>query len=77
MSKKNEIAKNLTFAAGGTALAAQRAVNTTSEAVRRMHPAFLAVAGGVVGGALVAPLLVNGNEVHDDSLYSRMFKRNQ
>ena len=77
MFKKNDIAKNLTFAVGGAALAAQYAVDTTTEAVKKTHPAILAVAGGIVGGAIVAPLLVNGNEVHDDSLYSKIFKRNK
>lgn len=77
MFKKNDIAKNLTFAVGGAALVAGRAVNATSEAVKNTHPAILSVAGGIVGGAIAAPLLVNGNTVHDDSLYSRIFKRNQ
>ena len=77
MFKKNDIAKNLTFAVGGAALATQRAVDVTTEAVKKTHPAILAVAGGVVGGAIAAPLLVNGNTVHDDSLYSKIFKRNQ
>ena len=77
MFNRNDIAKNLTFAVGGAALAAQRAVDATTEAVKKTHPAILAVAGGVAGGAIAAPLLVNGNTVHDDSLYSRIFKRNQ
>ena len=77
MFNRNDISKNLFFAVGGAALATQRAVNATSEAVKNTHPAILSVAGGVIGGAIAAPLLVNGNTVHDDSLYSRIFKHNQ
>ena len=77
MFENNEIGLNLSYAIGGAAMVVSSAVDNTANAVKNAHPGILTAAGVVVASSVITPLLIDGDKVHPDSLYSRIFKRNK
>ena len=77
MFENNEIGLNLTSAIGGAAMVVSSAVDNAANAVKNAHPGILTAAGVIVASSVITPLLIDGDKVHPDSLYSIIFKRNK